>query len=422
MRNSWLRKGFQFATGNVLLQVVGFGTGIVVVRAASVQEYALYTVYTGLIFAMTSLSDSGVGGTLLVQGAKVRGNEKELAAWFRSGLIFRRRIGLWLSVFAVAVLVFLFKVNSASLWEMIAAAVIMIVTLEAVYQRGVWQVYFRLQLLAGRAQRILINSAVTRFFLVALALVLPRQLLVYLLITTALTYWLEAWLLMKEGKAQIEWGVAHHPDASRAFKKAFRQMLPMNLVNVLRGQSVVFLLSVLGSTLVVSQMAALSRFSMLFAVLNAIVLELLSPKIARLVASRRRTVLAMAQILMVYAACASLLVLCMIPLSDVILALLGPNYSNLNYELIVVSTGSVGINLAIAWGSLNNSRLWLPGSWTLVPLTIIWGLGGVLTLDLGSSTGAAIFTATQAVPLLLAEFIRSVTGYFSGTAESKDAR
>jgi hypothetical protein len=119
----------------------------------------------------------------------------------------------------------------------------------------------------------------------------------------------------------------------------------------------------------------------------------------------------MAMVLAIYSACATLIVLCMIPTATLILSLLGPNYYGLEAELIVISIGSVGINLAIAWGSLNHSRLWLAGSWYLVPLTLTWGIIGSLTLDLSSSSGAAAFFATQALPLVFTEFIRSMKGY-----------
>lgn len=417
-----MRKGISFVSGNVLLQVLGFATGIVIVRILGIQEYALYSIYIGLIFAMTSLSDAGVGSTLLAHGAKVRDRPDELGAWFRSGLRFRRRVGLWLSVFALACLLFLFNANHASLWEMLVAAALTIVTLEAVYQRGIWQVYFRLQLRANEAQNVLVGSAIVRLALVMVAVVLPQQILPYLLLSTAATYWLEAFLLTRRGQASLAWGKMDHPDARLAFRKAFIQVLPMNLVNVLRGQSVVFVLSVLGSTLVVSQVAALSRFSMVFAVLNAVVLEMLSPRIALLATSRRSVAIAMARILTVYLLCSAAVVLCMIPASNLILGLLGPNYSGLSQELIVISIGSVGINLAIAWGSLNHSRLWLAGSWSLFPLTVLWGIVGAISLDLGTSGGAALFTATQAVPLLMTEGIRSAIGYRSATGDSRDVR
>ncbi|WP_146068856.1 lipopolysaccharide biosynthesis protein [Arthrobacter sp. ZGTC131] len=422
MSRAWLRKGLSFVSGNVLLQVLGFATGIIIVRVLSIQEYALYSIYIGLIFAMTSLSDAGVGSTLLAHGAKVKDSPDELGAWFRSGLRFRRRVGLWLSFFALACLLFLFNTNGASLWEMLLAAALMIVTLESVYQRGIWQVYFRLQLRANEAQNVLVGSAVVRLVLVIAAIVIPQQILPYLLFTTAVTYWLEAWLLTRRGRITSAWGNADHPDARVALRKAFTQVLPMNLVNVLRGQSVVFVLSVLGSTVVVSQVAALSRFSMVFAVLNAVVLEMLSPRIALLATSRQSVAAAMTKILTVYLLCSSVVVLCMVPASSLILGLLGPNYSGLDQELIVISVGSVGINLAIAWGSLNHSRLWLAGSWSLFPLTVLWGFVGATSIDLATSAGAALFTATQAIPLLMTEGIRSALGYRSATGESRDMR
>jgi O-antigen/teichoic acid export membrane protein len=416
-RNSWWRRGLQFASGNMLLQALGFITGILIVRAVSIEEYALYAIYIGLVFALTSLSDSGVGSTLLAHGAKVHDNPERLAAWFRSGLLFRRRIGMWLTLFGIVCLVFLFTVNGASPWEAAAASAIMILTLEAVYRRGIWQVFFRLQLLANYAQNILILAALVRLGLVALTFVIPTSALLYLLVATALTYWLESWLLTRRGRVRLGECTDGSRAAKRAFRKAFKQMLPMNLVNVLRGQSVVFLLSVLGSTLVVSQVAALSRFSMVFAVLNAVVLELLSPRMARLGEERARILRAMATVLLIYLACSTAIILCMIPTATFILSLLGPDYYGLEHELIVISVGSVGINLAIAWGSLNHSRLWLAGSWYLVPLTVIWGVLGSLAIDLSSSAGAALFFATQALPLVLTELLRSMKGYWTLAAD-----
>ena len=61
----------------------------------------------------------------------------------------------------------------------------MLVTLQAIFRRGVWQAYFRLTFAAQRAQWLLVISAALRLVIIAFALLLPHSALIYLMAVTA---------------------------------------------------------------------------------------------------------------------------------------------------------------------------------------------------------------------------------------------
>jgi hypothetical protein len=97
-----------------------------------------------------------------------------------------------------------------------------------------------------------------------------------------------------------------------------------------------------------------------------------------------------------------------------LLAALGAQYAGLEVELVVIMAGSAVMNLAHAFGALNQSRGWLQNSWVHLLLVPVWAVVGLLSFDLSTTAGAAWFVATQPLPFLATQFIRLLTGARSG--------
>ena len=133
---NWVRRLSTFIGGNLILQLIGFATGILVIRVVSKDDYALYSIYIGLLFSMTSLSDAGIGSTLLAQGARWVENSSRLSALFKTGLIYRRRIGIFVSILSAFVLYFLFSKNGNDSFSTAVSVAFMLVTLLAIFRSG----------------------------------------------------------------------------------------------------------------------------------------------------------------------------------------------------------------------------------------------------------------------------------------------
>jgi hypothetical protein len=407
----WAKRISPYIGGNLALQALGFISGVLVIRIATKDDYALYSIYVGIIFSMTSLSDSGIGSTLLSHGSHWLNDKPRLAALFRTGVIFRRKLGYGVSLFGLMVLGFLYYKAGAHPDVTLLSAVFMLITLQAVFRRGIWQSFFRLTYAANRAQTILIYSASIRFVLIMGGMLVPGSVLIYLLAITAVTYWFESVVLEKMAAKEIDLSALPDPLDSKNLREATIRVLPMNLMTVVRGQLLIALITIFGSLTVIAETSALSRFAIAFAILNSVVLDVLSPRIARHHQGRRGIVKGFLVIMSTYLAISIAIVVGMAIFSSFILSLLGPAYSGLGREMIIILVGTVGVNFAIALGSLNQSRNWLHGSWTLIPLTLIWAVCGVIMFDLANTYQASLFIALQAVPYLLTELFRTWRGY-----------
>jgi hypothetical protein len=67
-------------TGSVqlILQALGFASGILIIRLLPVQEYAFYTLANTMLGTMTVLSDGGISAGVMAQGGRVWKDKEKL--------------------------------------------------------------------------------------------------------------------------------------------------------------------------------------------------------------------------------------------------------------------------------------------------------------------------------------------------------
>lgn len=404
----------KFLSGNLALQVLGLITGIAIVRGLSVQEYAEYSVYVGLLFALISVSDSGMSGTLLSLGAKVAHSNVNLGRLMKAGLRARRKLGAIVTIFGSALLCIMLSANGASSFTVVTAVILLAGTLQAVFTRGVWQVHFRIHFRAIAAQKILVIGALLRLVLVLPTWHWSELGVVYILVATALSYWAEALLMHRLALKDLP----RYSGRVRAYEKelglSIRKVLPMNLTNLARGQLFIGLITFLGAASVIAEVNALSRYALAFSIVNAVVLELVAPKIARHQKSVYTVLKWMGTAMLIYAAIAIAGIVLLQLSSPWLLGLLGDPYKELVREFFIINIGAALINMAMALGVLNQSQNWISGSWTLMPFTLIWLVCGIFVFNLRIAEDAAWLYLLQAVPLWGTEVVRLCLGFRAG--------
>lgn len=405
----------KFLSGNLALQILGLVTGVAIVRGLSVQEYAEYSVYIGLLFALISVSDSGMSGTLLSLGARIAHSKTNLAQLMKAGLRARRKLGAIVTLFGSALLSVLLSANGSPAFTVVAAVVLLVCTLQAVFTRGVWQVHFRIHFRAVAAQKILVVGAVSRLLLVLPTWHWPELGVVYILMATAVSYWAEALLMHRLALKDLPRNSGRASEYEKELRISIRKVLPMNLTNLARGQLFIGLITIMGAASVIAEVNALSRYALAFSIVNAVVLELLAPKIARHQKSGSTVVKWIGAAMLIYATIAITGVILLQLLAPWLLALLGDPYAGLEQEFLIINIGAALINMAIALGVLNQSQNWISGSWTLIPFTAIWLTFGIFAFDLRIAENAAWLYLLQAGPLWGTEIVRLFWGYRANT-------
>ncbi|WP_441414834.1 hypothetical protein [Arthrobacter sp. 2MCAF14] len=406
----WSSILIRFASAQGLVQILGFITGIAIVSAIDKASYAHYTVVVALLAAMTALSESGLSSVLLSMGGKFRNSPERLSSLFSAGLIFRRKLGLVVGVVGIAVLFYALIQTGSGVAAALGYVVLASLTFVPILSKGVFQVHLRLKLDVSSLQRIAVLSSSLRFALIIPLVFTHSANVLLLLILGLIIAVVEAWLLRRKSASEIDYSSRVIYDDVSVFRRSLKQTMPMNLPYVMQGQLLYLLLGISGSAFILADIAALSRFGLVFAVLNSVLSDIGAGFMARSQGNKRAVLRLYVVILGGYILCAAVLVGLLAIFAQPLVGLLGAQYAGLEAPLIVVACGSALINIGNALVTLNHARGWLKWSWVFVPMTAFWCISGLLWLDLRNVFLAAVFMAAQAIPLIATQMVCLLSG------------
>ncbi|HVM77663.1 MAG TPA: hypothetical protein VMU06_01500 [Stellaceae bacterium] len=388
---------FSFVQG--LAQLIGFVTGVVIVRLLTVQDYAIYTIANSMLGALIVLADSGVASAAVGIGGRVWQDPIRLGQVLDAARATMRAVGASILIPAALAFVLLLSRHGASAGEAATLTVLLVagsglavfnsVDLVAARLSGATR-FIQLLSLAGSALRLALTAVAAAFGLrVGTAIVA-------IVVASGAQYWATArWL---RGK------VSRNPPGDRSaaaeLKSVAIRQFPNSLNYVFQAQISIWLLSIFGSSGGVADLGAVTRIGAIFAVLMATMQNVIVPRYARCQDPRRVGRLCF-QILAGFA------VLVLAPVALVAMApqpvlwILGPQYAHLPAELVLaVLSTSIGSLVGLAW-MLNANRAWFPPSHIWIPLELSAQI--VMVLLIGVSTvGQVLWVAICSGLIMLA--------------------
>jgi O-antigen/teichoic acid export membrane protein len=101
-------------SAQIVVQAVGFLSGILVIRLLAVEEYALYTLANTMLGTMTILSDGGISTGVMAEGGKVWQDRKKSGVVLTTGLDLRRKFAIVSLIISIPVLGYLLLHNGAN--------------------------------------------------------------------------------------------------------------------------------------------------------------------------------------------------------------------------------------------------------------------------------------------------------------------
>lgn len=399
------------ASAQVATQGIAFVSGILIVRAMDKTDYAGYAICIAFISAIALVAEGGLNSSLMSFGGSIRANRGKFGVLYASVLRFRRVIGVPILVLGTSVVAALLVANNFNWWETLFASMLTAVSIWVSINSGTKYTVLRLDYNFQFIRIVNLLAAVGRLALVALVLfsglgrietMIALSLLVLLLTNRILDRKIHRNLPKLEPDMAL-----YRP----AFTKAAQRTMPMNMAMILAEQSILIILTFYGTTSSIAEIQAMSRFGVVFVVVNSLVIDLAAPYIARLAVGPSVWVRGLVPILGVYALACGLLVLCGAAFSDFLLGMLGSGYQGLSEYLVIVLCGLALTQFGHVFGVLNQARGWLRFSWTYIAFVPVWAIGGITFLDLTSTGGAALFMATQSLPLILTQLVRCTSGY-----------
>ena len=373
----------------IIVQAVGFASGILIIRLLPIQEYALYTLANTMLGTMIILADGGISTGVMAQGAKVWQDKEKLGVVLATGLDLRRKFALGSLIVALPFLFYLLLHNEASWLTSLLIVLSLIPAFFAGLSDNLLEIVPKLhqdilplqknQIVVGIGRLLLTGMTIFFFpwtFVAILASGIPR---IYGNIE-----------LRKIAYGFVDKRQQHDPVVRAQILKVVKRTLPGAIYYCVSGQITIWLISIFGNTSSIAQLGALGRLSMLLSLFSVLIGTLVIPRFARLSENKKMLLKRFFQLMILLFLFMFIIVAIVYTFPNQILWILGNNYSGLHSELMLSIIGSYLSLVAGISFSLYTSR-----GWVLNPLFSI----SISLISIG--TGAYFFNVATLKGVLI---------------------
>lgn len=399
-----------FAFVQAMVQLVGFASGILLVRWLDQNEYAYFTIANTMQGTINVLADMGISIGLVSIGGRVWQDPHRFGQLITTAQHFRRRLGLLAILVVTPVLYWLLTRNGASpLYAAILVGAILL-GLMVQFSLGVLAVVPRLRSDISRIQTIDLTGAFARLILlVVLAFLFLNAGLAVLV--SSMAFLLQDRMLRKYAGGVIDLNAPENAEDRVAMIGFIKNQAANAVFFCLQGQITIFLISFFGSRATsVAEVGALGRLAMIFAVMGQVLTNIFVPAFARCQDAARLRLQYFAIVAGVAACCAAVIAAAAF-FPNQFLFVLGSKYSHLQRELLLIVTGTVLNVLTGALWFLNASKAWVAGAWLYIPLTLATQLALIPYTDFSNVRQVLIFGVISSIPNLLLNMVLSYRGF-----------
>lgn len=367
------------------IQVLGFVSGLLVLRWLPIREYAYYTMANAALGTMTVLTDTGVAQSIMAQGGRVWQSRSALGAIISSGMALRRRFAIVTVAVSMPILYCMLRHQGAGAITGTLVAISVLPLFLSSLTGQMLQIVPRLHQRLTSLQMILLSAAGLRLALVSAAAALfPVAWLVSVCAGLAQNW--ANWRVRALAGQMADLDATPDPGAWAASMRQVRRSAPSAIYFAFEGQISVWLISIFGKTQAIAQVGALGRLAMVFSIVSAILALLWAPIFARMpdgpAVLRRFWLLQL-----------GLLAFVIIVIGGVAwspgsaLALLGRGYGSLTHEVVLAAASGAAALLAGCAYVLASSRAVVLTPWFVVPVAIVLQVSLICSLPISSVSG-----------------------------------
>ena len=381
MSLSWIRTVTKFTVNQFLVQALATIAGLMIVRALSKPDYALYTLTISAIATFSTAFDCGTSEATFATGGRVWNDRTGLGNVLASATSVRRLVARFTTIPVAIFQYWLLLHNGASLGEGAILVVAAWVCADWQLSTELLRVILRLR---SRLTDILYIDTMSALLRVALTFILflvskVNFAVIIILIGTAIGYLISRYKTV----SLVELNAPVDASVRIEILTSVRRRWPYDLFSIYYGQVTLLLLSLLGESMSVADFGALTRIAIVYTILTLNVRTIALPRYARVRNPdelRRLYFLIMGISFAIILLLTTLIGTCSTP----ILWLLGSKYEMLSYELLLVaaSAGTAFLS-SVAW-DLNTARGWIIPYWVIIPIELITLV--VLLLSIGAHT------------------------------------
>ncbi|QOG00776.1 lipopolysaccharide biosynthesis protein [Flavobacterium sp. MDT1-60] len=387
-------------SAQIIIQTLGFASGILIIRLLTVQEYAFYTLANTMLGMMAVLADGGIVPGVMTQGGKVWKNKKKMGAVLATGLDLRRKFAIASLLVSVPILFYLLRHNGASWIMALLIATALIPAFYATLSDSLLEIIPKLNQTIVPLQRNQIEVGVARLFLSGLTMFIFPWAFVAVLTAGIPRIWGNV------GLRKIVYTMAdkdQKPDEEvrKEILSLVKRILPTSIYYCFSGQITIWLVSIFGNTHSLAQLGALSKVSVMLSIFNVIIATLIIPHFAKLVSNKYLLFNRFLQIMGLLLVLVSVIIFIVYLFPTPILWLLGDTYKSLQFELLLsIISSCIGLLGGVVF-NLYTSRGWAMSPIVSILINLFSIVFFARLLDLSNLKGVLFFNIALGIVSLL---------------------
>jgi len=395
----WTKLLTKFLSVQVLVQALGFVSGIVLIRSLSKEEYGYLTIANSMQSMMNGLADSGISIGISEIAGKVWNDKYRFGQVIQSALELRKWLALISTSIITPIMIWVLLRNNISTTSAILITIAILIELYFYLESSVLETVPRFYSKIKTIQNLDIVFAVTRLILLGVGYFTFLNSVIAAFISTIASA-CRTILLRRVANQEIDVKVEKNLDYQKNILSIVKNFIPNSIFYTFQGQISILLISIFGNTQNIAEIGALSRFSMIFALVTPIMSSIAFPAFSR---CQNQSLLKLRywQIVLANILFGTVLIGISYFFSDQILWILGTKYSGLSSEFtLVVLLGTVGHIGGVMWG-LCCAKGWIKNMWLEIPIKLSVQIILLLFMNLSNIKEVILFGIFSYVPSLI---------------------
>jgi O-antigen/teichoic acid export membrane protein len=375
----------------VIVQLVGFLSGIIIIRLLPTKEYALYTMANSMLGTMTLLADGGIGNGVMAQGGKVWRDKQRLGSVIKTGLELRQKFAIGSLLIALPILFYLLHHHNASPLTSILIIASLIPAFFSALSDTLLEIAPKLHQDIKSLQKNQVMTGLGRFALISITIFIFPWAFVAIL-GFGIPRIFANFKLRKIAAKFADWSQPSNNEDRSAILKVVKRTLPGTIYYCISGQITIWLISIFGSTESIAHVGALSRLTMILTIFGVLLSSLVEPRFSRLKDNKGLLLSRFLQIQVLLFAVSAFIILMVWLFPTQVMFILGKEYVGLNNELMLMTISGCLSLMSSSVFKLSSSRGIVPPPIILIPTLILIQLLFFAVVDFKEITGALMFS------------------------------
>jgi O-antigen/teichoic acid export membrane protein len=405
----WVKLLSKFVSVQLIVQALGFATGVLIIRTLSKEEYAYFTIANAMQSTMNVLADSGISTALLSIGGKIYQDSYKFSQLIDAGMRLRRYLGIVSIIIVTPILFWLLSSSGASLIYTVLIVIAILIEVYFYFIQGILGIIPLLKSQIKQIQRLDFIFAGSRLLFFLITNLTLANALTYAFCST-IASGLRIFFLNHWTKESLQKNVLANKEYDMQIAGSIRSMIAYSAFFCVQGKITIWLISIFGSTNSIAEVGALGRLSIIFIVMTSVISNIVVPSFARcesLKLLKSRYI----KVMVIYVLLSIVLLIFSFIFPKELLWILGNKYGHLQKELfLVVFSAMISAISSVAW-SLNTSRGWVKDSWLIIPSTILIQILLLVIIDVSNIKGVIVFGLVSTLPTLLVNFYMNYKGF-----------